>query len=60
MRVTDTSATSIDHIVTNDCKNLIFPGIVKTDLSDHYPIFCTIDAVPGNRTSNNKFKEPIF
>ena len=59
-RVTDTSATLIDHIITNDCKNSIFPKIIKTDLSDHYPIFCTIDAVARNRTSNNKFKEPIF
>ena len=49
-RVTDTSATLIDHIITNDCKNSIFAGIIKTDLSDHYPIFCAIDAVAGNRT----------
>ena len=34
--------------------------MIKTDLSDHYSIFCTIDAVAGNRTSNNKSKEPIF
>ena len=59
-RVTNTSATLIDHIITNDCKNSIFLVIIKTDLSDHYPIFCTIDAVAGNRTSNNKSKEPIF
>ena len=59
-RVTDTSATLIDHIITNDCKNSIFPGIIKTDLSDHYPIFCTIDAAARDRTSNNKSKKPIF
>ena len=40
--------------------NSIFPGIIKTGLSDHYPIFCTIDAVARNTTSNNKSKEPIF
>ena len=28
-RVTDTSATLIDHIITNDCKNSIFPGYYK-------------------------------
>ena len=38
-RVTDTSATLIDHIITNDCKNSIFPGIIKTDLSDHIRFF---------------------
>ena len=53
-RVTDTSATLIDHIITNDCKNSIFPGIIKTDLFDHYLIFCTIDAAARNSTSNNK------
>ena len=38
-RVTDISATLIDHIITNDCKKSIFPGIIKSDLSDQYPIF---------------------
>ena len=59
-RVFNTSATLIYHIITNDCKNSIFPGIIKTDLSDHYPIFCTIDAVARNRISNSKSKDPIF
>ena len=38
-QATDTLAAPIDHIITNNCKNLIFPGIMKTDLSDYYPIF---------------------
>ena len=38
-RVTDTS-TTIDHILTNDCKHSVFPGIITTDLSDHFPVFC--------------------
>ena len=59
-QVADTSATLIDHIISNDCKNSIFRGIIKTDLSDHYPNFCTIDAAARNRTSNNKSKELIF
>ena len=59
-RVIDTSATLIDHIITNDCKNSNFPGIIKTDLADHYLIFCTIDAVARNRTSSTKSKELIF
>ena len=33
-RVSDTSATLIDHIITNDCKNSIFSEIIKIDLSD--------------------------
>ena len=59
-RVTDTSDTIIDRNITNDCKNSVFPGIIKTNLSDHYSIFCTIDIVAGSETSKNKSKEPIF
>ena len=36
-RVNDVSSTLIDHLITNDHKNSIFPGIIKTDLTDHYP-----------------------
>ena len=42
-RVNDVSSTLIDHLITNDHKNSIFPGIIKTDLIDHYPIFCSIN-----------------
>ena len=42
-RVTNTSSTVIDHIITNDSKHSIFPGIIKCDISDHYPVFCSID-----------------
>ena len=44
-RVTAVSSSIIDHIITNDHKNIIFPGIIKSDLTDHYPIFCFIDDV---------------
>ena len=54
-RVTDNSSTIIDHIVTNDHTHNILPGVIKTDLTDHYPIFCTI----SNLTLKNSHK-PIF
>ena len=38
-RVTAVSSTKIDHLIMNDHKNIIFPGIIKTDLIGHYPIF---------------------
>ena len=51
----------VDLRIFHHCtKFFIFPGIIKTDLSDHYPIFCTIDAAARNRTSNNKSNDPIF
>ena len=38
-RVTRTSATTIDHILTNTVlENKIQPGIIKTDISDYFPM----------------------
>ena len=41
-RVTRNSSTLIDHILTNDSLHAIKPGVIRTDLTDHYPIFCSI------------------
>ena len=38
-RLTDHSSTLIDHIYTNTINSLV-SGIVKIDISDHFPIFC--------------------
>ena len=38
--VSRTSATTIDHILTNrTLQNKIQPGIIKTDTSNHFSIF---------------------
>ena len=42
-RVADTSSTIIDHIITNCTSHSILPGIIKSDLTDHYPVFCSIN-----------------
>ena len=55
-RVNDVSSTLIDHLITNDYKNSIFPGIIKTDLTDHYPIFCSINTF----TFSNKLNQPMY
>ena len=55
-RVNDVSSTLIDHFITNDHKNSIFPGIVKTDLTDHYPIFCSINTF----TFSNKLNQQMY
>ena len=40
-RVTDRSSTVIDHIITNNTKHRIKPGVLEIcNVSDHYPIFC--------------------
>ena len=43
-RVSDTTSTIIDHIITNDTFRVIKPGVIRHDnkLSDHYVIFCSI------------------
>ena len=36
-RVTDDSATIIDHVFTNDVKHSLEPGVMQTqDICDHY------------------------
>ena len=43
-RVTGTTSTIIDHIITNDTSRVIKPGVIRHDnkLSDHHAIFCSI------------------
>ena len=42
-RVTQNSATIIDHILTNTIiDSPLHSGIVKTDISDHFAVFCLL------------------
>ena len=54
-RVNDHSASIIDHIVTNDHLHSVSPGIIKCDLTDHYPIFCVV-----TNLSIKKNIQPIY
>ena len=54
--VTDNSSTIIDHIVTNDYTHNILPGVIKTDLTDHYPIFCTISNLTLKKSHKPTFR----
>ena len=54
-RVSKTSATIIDHILTNDNTHQLYPGVIKTDLSDHYITFVTLrklTEIASNHPSN--------
>ena len=57
-RLTPTTSTIIDHIVTNDIKHRIEPFVMKDDLTDHYPIGCCIKIEP--RTPSKKLKTISF
>ena len=53
-RVTKNSSSIIDHIISNDIKHPILPGIFETcNVYDHYPIFCKIGTL---MTKNNNVK----
>ena len=49
-RVNDHSASIIDHIVTNDHLHSVSQGIIKCDLTDHYPIFCIVTNLSVKKT----------
>ena len=44
-RVTDKTATVIDHIITNDTAHSILPRVIRTSLTDHYAIMCKISKI---------------
>ena len=52
-RITETSATLIDHIFTNSLENSIISGLVINDVSDHLPVFATFDCQMKRNTSEN-------
>ena len=55
-RVTRTSATAIDHILTNGIlENKIQSGIIKTDISDHFPIFTVLTTNEACSLEKTKF-----
>ena len=54
-RVADTSSIIIDHFITNCTSHSILPGIIKSDLTDHYPVFCSINHLIKIKPSNKYF-----
>ena len=55
-RVTDVSATIIDHVLTNDIKHSLEPGVIQTQvISDHYPLYCQMGNVPTYKKAEESF-----
>jgi len=54
-RITDQTATLIDHIYTNSVQNLT-AGILTIDITDHPPILCIVKTQPprNNNDNNNR------
>ena len=55
-RVTNHSATCLDHVWTNLLTNVI-PGIFSTYISDHYPIFVLFEIFKENEVTIKKFRD---
>ena len=45
-RITETTATLLDHMYTNLSNNSVNSGILTFDISDHLPTFCTLSKKP--------------
>ena len=55
-RITQESATLIDHIFTSAIANPIFPGIILSDISDHFFTYCAIPSKqPTGPEKQSKF-----
>ena len=55
-RVTRNTATAIDHIITNSVINgELKAGIIKTDISDHFPIFFIFKYVVDTTEAREEF-----
>ena len=52
-RVTPISETLIDHVITNDITHTIVPSIILSDLTDHYPISCSIKQFKSLKSSSS-------
>ena len=64
-RITRSKQSIIDHIITNCLQlNTINTGIIQTDISDHFPIFCTVDNLlvgePDQIKTNHTFFKRNF
>ena len=60
-RVTKTTATAIDHIITDTiCKNKMTSGITKTDITDHFPIFTILEKYNKNPPEKTKIMKRDF
>ena len=53
-RVTATLATLLDYIITNNMDQVINPAVIEADITDHYPILCTVHKPKYSPTKNSK------
>ena len=52
-RITDTSATLLDHVYTNVSQNISSRGILTFEILDHLPTFCSLTSKPILKQEKN-------
>ena len=57
-RVIGNSRSIIDHIITNDISNTIFPCVLIIDISDHF--FIAIIVERKNRQDNSRYNKQLY
>ena len=55
-RVTKSSATLIDHILPNSLNSNVTPGVVRYDISNHFPVYAIFSNFPKKQTSKNYYR----
>ena len=59
-RITQSSATVIDHIYTNDICHNSKSGIIITDVADHFGIFHIVQLKQKQSKTTDKIKKRLF
>ena len=61
-RVKGNSRSLIDHVITNDISNTIFPCVFISDISDYFPIEIIVERKNKQHDNSryNKLKQPYF
>ena len=54
-RITPYSVSIVDHIYSNDSQNILMPGIVIADMSDHLPVIMIIFTLKSESKLPQKF-----
>jgi len=52
-RISNLFSTTIDNVITNCDTHHLIPGIIESDLTDHYPTFCIIQDTLKHKQPKN-------
>ena len=59
-RVIGNSKSIIDHAITNNISNAIFPCVFLSDISDHFPIAIIVERKNKKQDNIKCNKQPYF